>query len=184
MMGLEEIIAANENPEAFARSRLSDGQLRRELASGRYWSEGPQPGDEDVIVSPAVILKDYGKLSAPLTSTYFDGVKRNTAWIEDIKFRLMIADDFHSELRNLKSAGLEDFEAAEHQVHETMKLMDTLTPCHVNAESIRPYLEAIAADLERIAPTPTLGYYPKLNLAHAMQPIKQKINALLMLTDR
>lgn len=41
MMGLAEIKKANKDPLKFARSRLSDGQERRETSKGRYWSEKP-----------------------------------------------------------------------------------------------------------------------------------------------
>lgn len=53
MMGLSQIIEANEDPEAFRKSRLSDGQKRREERNGKaYWSESTANGDDAILVNP------------------------------------------------------------------------------------------------------------------------------------
>lgn len=148
MFGLEQIKEANENPESYAQSNLSDGQRRRNVyVANAFWS-------------------DSGHADMPETkpNLYFEAVKLNAA----LESLVLSTQGQQAQLR--KAMFSADWPLVEILMRDILLAQPDIV--------FRIMIDELANTIDSIAPPNPKGYVPHMGLHHAMHPIRKIVNTI------
>lgn len=205
MMGIAEIKSANEDPEAFAKSGLTDGQRRRvEAPPSNYWSEHEPnaPMDaiehgESVFYKPVhggypeaeniaeMQLSRAQLIRSPLAKPpmYFEAIRMWNALDHIANEARARATGLKEAIRLVQTAGSED-EVRLRSANLSGQLSDLLNSDDGSQIKARLLIEDLVNTIDQIAPPDPKGYVPNMGLHHAIHPVRKIATALSSLFKR
>lgn len=207
MMGLAEIVLANEDPDAFKRGELTDGQARwNDSPPSNYWSENEPNAPQNIAemqLAPGTLRKLQMSRLVSIPYQYDlpepsmimrDGVviggkdfvpNMPAIYFDGVRLQQALAAqalEAHRRLWRLETALRNVKEARSEYEAATTTQMLSETIAVLNREVPELHTAALVEELLRTidhaAPPDPLGYVPHMGLHHAMHPIRKLAKAI------
>lgn len=195
-MGLSQIIEANENPTAYAKQGLTDGQRRRNDDPGNaFWSEAPTV--EEQIKSPVGTFvsnpnefspaDDDGRMMRAARSHerlnmdnqplhYFANAQPFTgAYFDGVRMLIALREQRQELYR--QSQVLEEAMTAVRAGYSETNLIAKLAEFSTTDLRVRMEVNTLASQIDIIAPEPK-GYTKHMGIQYALRPLKDTITRL------
>lgn len=170
MMGISEIRKASRDPQAYAKSRMSDGQLRRnDVEPSNYWSETAPGPDSDLraMANYPIRVIDNRLCSGKLPDGYHDALKLWLAVDTTASQARTVADTLKGAIR--ASVGTDGAEL-DRTVAAIMNL-NPLVDLHLLTGSLMDFLN-------KTLPEPHVGYNPNMGLSHLGRTLRGYVSKM------